>query len=211
MRFDINLASERYIDARRFYSRWVPVLTVLVVSTIGLLGLAYARHRDVRDLGAQIAAMREKNHKLDMERAAGEALLNQPENSRTRAQSQFFNGLFVRKSLSWTALLSELEQIMPPRVQVVGIHPQLKPDGTLLIQFTIAAERREDAVEFVRKLEGSPHFAEPELTRESDKRAGLGLSGPGPSGAGPTGTVFEVLAYYVRGAETIKPTQGEGR
>jgi len=87
MRVDINLATQPYQDARRFWLRWGGALVALGLLTLILLysvltGWVSARKdRDlIRQREAQIAAR-------DQERAQAEALLSRPENRSTRDRS----------------------------------------------------------------------------------------------------------------------------
>lgn len=199
MRFDINLASQPYIDARQFYSRWMLILGGAALLLLLLLGLLFARRTQLRDLDAQIRDTREKLTKVEQERATGQSILERPENSATRAQAQFLNQLFLRKSFRWTQILAELERLDPPHVQVQTIHPQLRNNGALEIQFVIAAPQRDQAIEFVRRLEGSRFFSAPRLTSESAKAEN-----------GVANTTFSVTADYVRdtGSTTGSTTGG---
>ena len=112
MRVDINLASQPYQDARRFWLRWGGVLVALSLLTLILVystltGWVSARKdRDlIRQRRAQIAAR-------DQEKAQAEALLSRPEHRNTRDRSQFLNDLFQRKAFSWTKVFEDLEKAL---------------------------------------------------------------------------------------------------
>src|SRR2546430_14689069 len=120
MRVDINLATQPYQDARRFWLRWGGALVALGLLTLILLysvltGWVSARKdRDlIRQREAQIAAR-------DQERAQAETLLSRPENRSTRARSQFLNNLFQRKASSWTKDFEDLGWMMLPRLRVAS-------------------------------------------------------------------------------------------
>src|SRR5438552_7986976 len=167
MRVDINLATQPYQDARRFWLRWGGALVALGLLTLILLysvltGWVSARKdRDlIRQREAQIAAR-------DQERAQAEALLSRPENRSTRDRSQFLNDLFQRKAFSWTKVFEDLERVMPPRLHVVSIRPDTSPDNELIINLTVAGESRDRALELVRKMEGSRHFQQTQIKSET--------------------------------------------
>jgi type IV pilus assembly protein PilN len=107
---------------------------------------------------------------LDKELADAQATLNLPQNSGTRDQSKFINELFARKAFSWTRVLSDLETVMPGGVQVVSIKPEISPDGQFRFTLTVAADRRQDAIELVRHMEGSQRFVEPRIIAEHTQR-----------------------------------------
>jgi type IV pilus assembly protein PilN len=167
MRLDINLASQPYEDAREFWLRWGTGLAAAAILTLALLTLTitgrYAARRDharIADLRAQIA-------QLDRTRAQDEAYLNQPENRATRDQSQFLNELIARKSFSWTRVLEDLEKVMPARVHLVSIHPELDEDNQLALKMTVAGDSRERAIELARRMEDSRRFTQTRIDDEN--------------------------------------------
>jgi len=169
MRVDINLASQPYQDARRFWLRWGGALVALGLVTLilvygALTGWVSARKdRDlIRQREAQIADR-------DREKTQAEALLNRPENRSTRDRSQFLNELFQRKSFSWTKVFEDLERVMPPKLHVVSIRPEMGADAGLNIKLVVAGESRERALELVRKMEASQRFQQTRIDQETSE------------------------------------------
>jgi type IV pilus assembly protein PilN len=169
MRLNINLASRPYEDARSFYMKWLPLLIVLTVIAVTLCTYAYRHYDDSRQVDSQLAEKRRQVSQLDKERSEAESILNRPENSGTRDRAQFLNALFTRKAFSWTSVLSDLEKIMPAHVQVVSIRPELNADGQLQFTLSVASDKRDDAIELVRRMESSPRFREPQMMSEKSK------------------------------------------
>ena len=169
MRVDINLATQPYQDARRFWLRWGGALVALGLLTLilvysALTGWVSARKdRDlIRQREAQIADR-------DREKTQAEALLNRPENRSTRDRSQFLNELFQRKAFSWTKVFEDLERVMPPRLHVVSIRPEMGADAGLNIKLVVAGESRERALELVRKMEASQRFQQTRIDQETSE------------------------------------------
>jgi type IV pilus assembly protein PilN len=169
MKLNINLASRPYEDARRFYMQWLPLLVVLGAIAITLCVYAYHRFDDSRQIERQLTEKRQQVTQLDKERSEAESILNRPENSGTRDQAQFLNAIFARKAFSWTSVLADLEKIMPPRVQVVSIKPDLNADGQLQFLLSVTSDRRDDAIDLVRRMETSPRFRDPQMVSEKAK------------------------------------------
>ena len=115
-----------------------------------------------------------------------EAFLNKPENRTTRDESQFLNQLIERKAFSWTRVLENLEKVMPPRVHLVSISPQLDEDNQLSLKMTVAGDSRDRAVELARRMEESRRFAQTRITRES-----LAQSQTGDN------ELFDISAFYI--------------
>ena len=187
MRVDINLASQPYEDARQFWLRWGGGLVALAILTLLLLVMTvngWIAARKDRQLIQQYEA---QSAARDKEKADAQALLNLPQNSTTRDRSQFLNDLFQRKAFSWTKAFEDLEQVMPPRLHVVSIHPELAPDNELEIKLIVAGDSRDHALDLVSKMEASKHFHETYIDEESTNL----------SGASGDTVQFHITALYV--------------
>jgi len=170
MRIEINLASQPFQDAQRFVRQWSLTLGLVGLLTLALVAGAVLRLRSwtveehrINELQAQIA-------QGDREIAQAQAFLNRPENRDTRDKSLILNELIARKAFSWTEVFSDLERIMPPRLHVVSIRPELTPDNQLALVMMVAGESRERALDLVRRMEKSPRFREPQIVAEATEQ-----------------------------------------
>jgi type IV pilus assembly protein PilN len=163
MRLDINLATHHYEDARQFWMRWGTGLGVLAIATLALLITTILGWNDARLDRNKIADLRAKIAERDKERADAEALLNRPENRVMRDKSQYLNDLIARKSFSWTRAFEDLERVMPPRIHLVSIAPELNDENQLAIKMEVAGDSSERAIELVRRMEASQHFRETQI------------------------------------------------
>ena len=166
MRLDINLATQPYEDVRRFWLRWGGALAGMGILTLLLLYLAIAGLLTARQDRNLIRQRQQQIAERDREKAQAEALLNRPENRSTRDRSQFLNDLFQRKAFSWTRVFEDLERIMPARLHVVSIRPELAPDNQLAINLTVAGNSREHALALVEKMEASQRFQQTRIEQE---------------------------------------------
>ena len=186
MRIDINLATQAYEDLRKFWLRWGAPLLVLGILTLLLLysvivGLISARQdsRLIRERQGQIASR-------DREKTAAEALLNLPQNRTTRDRAQFLNDLFQRKAFSWTRVFEDMEQVMPARLHVVSIKPEMGDDNQLEIKLAVAGESRDRALELVRRMEASKRFQQTHIESEREL-----------TGQGGDNVQFDITALYI--------------
>jgi Tfp pilus assembly protein PilN len=101
----------------------------------------------------------------DQLRTQAQQFLNRPENRTTRDDSQFLNQLIERKAFSWTKVLESLERVMPPRVHVVSISPELDEDNQLALKMVVAGDSRDRAIELARRMEDSKRFAQTAILR----------------------------------------------
>jgi len=167
MRIDINLASQPYEDAREFWMRWGTALGVLGLLTLVLLVLdvrgLIAAHRDNAVMAQTEALIADR----DRTRAEADRVLNLPENRTTRDQSRYLNELIERKAFSWTRVLENMEKVMPPRVHLVSIAPELDDQNELSLKITVAGDSRDRAIELTRRMEDSRRFVQTNIIRES--------------------------------------------
>jgi Tfp pilus assembly protein PilN len=174
MRLDINLASQPYEDARQFWMRWGTAvgalgLLTLILMTMVITGFINAR-RDRHSISEKRALITQR----DQLRSQAQQFLNRPENRTTRDDSQFLNQLIERKAFSWTKVLESLERVMPPRVHVVSISPQLDEDNQLALKMVVAGDSRDRAIELARRMEESRRFAQTAILRAAHAESQTG-------------------------------------
>jgi type IV pilus assembly protein PilN len=186
MRLDINLASQPYEDARQFWMRWGTAVGAVGLLTLVLLALDVTGWMNARRDRAAIAEKRAMIADRDQLRANAERILNLPQNRSTRDQSQFLNELIERKAFSWTRVLENLEKVMPPRVHLMSINPQLDEDNQLGLKMTVAGASRDRAIELARRMEDSRRFAQTNIVSEHSERSITGDT-----------EEFDIVAIYV--------------
>ena len=201
MRININLASNPYEAAREYTRRMGLLLAGLAVLTVGLLGYILYQRSQTRDVDEKIAAARQEIAGLDEEKAKALAMLNQPQNRDVADQAQFLNNLFVRKSLSWTRVFTEMEKIMPPNIHVVSMKPEFNRENQLVLRVVVVTSSREKAVELVKHMEKSPHFRAPQVQAEN-------TLGEGNAGQAGGNIQFEIASVYVPFADDSDATTG---
>ena len=174
MRLNINLATQPYEDARQFWLRWGTALVATSIVTLALLAFTVMGWFAARRDHATIAQYRAEIAQRDRTRQQAEEFLNRPENRSTRDQSQFLNELIERKSLSWTLVLEDLEKVMPTRVHLVSIHPELDEDNQLKLKMVVGGDSRDRALELARRMEDSRRFTQTYIENEHFTQASSG-------------------------------------
>jgi Tfp pilus assembly protein PilN len=174
MRLDINLASQPYEDARQFWTRWGTAVGTLGLLTLILLALVITGLINARRDRQAISEKRALIAQRDQLRTQAQQFLNRPENRTTRDDSQFLNQLIERKAFSWTKVLESLERVMPPRVHVVSISPELNEDNQLALKMVVAGDSRDRAIELARRMEDSKRFAQTAILRAAHAQSQTG-------------------------------------
>lgn len=188
MRFEINLASQPYLDVKRFILRWSLGLVVLLIVTVVLVYAATSAVLSWRITERRANVLRQQIAERDRQKKDAEGYLARPENREMRDRSQFLNSMIARKAFSWTEIFTDLETLVPARLHVLTLHPEVNEDNQLVLRLSVAGSSRDAAVELVRRMEHSPHFQSAQIDSES---ALLPLPGE-------TDTVhFEISAVYI--------------
>jgi len=84
-------------------------------------------------------------------------------------------------------VLENLEKVMPPRVHLVSISPELDDQNQLALKMTVAGDSRDRAIELARRMEESRRFAQTYITTEHPVQN---------AGSGDTEQI-EILAVYI--------------
>jgi type IV pilus assembly protein PilN len=193
MKIAVNLASRPYIDLRPIYSRlrtWAVILALVG----GALWYLYRNESDeARAARAQVTTVESRVRELEQQQQKYRQMMQQPKDAGILQQSEFLNSLFQRKAFSWTATMTDLETVLPNGVQVLSIDPIVAQDGHVIIRLRVTGER-DRALELVRNLEKSRHFAAPRLASESLATA---QTNPGMQNVSTNSQVnFDILADY---------------
>ncbi|WP_263419321.1 PilN domain-containing protein [Terriglobus albidus] len=192
MRIQINLASKPFVELGQVFKRLRVAMAALGVTAAALGGLLYMESSKADVAQAQLATLRNKTSDLQRERSRNEARMHQPVNAAALERSRFLNELFLRKSFSWTAVMMDLENVLPAGVQVSSIEPQIGSDGDVHIRLRVMGDR-DKAVELIRNLEHSRRFAEPRLASESLQTSG---NQPAYQLAAMGNVEFDILSGY---------------
>jgi hypothetical protein len=145
---------------KQFWLRWGTGVALLGLLTLGLLIGAIHGWYDARLDRKKIGDLRAQIAQREQEQATAEAMLNRPENRAMREKSQYLNDLIARKAFSWTQAIETLERLMPQKIHLVSIAPELNDDNQLAIKMVVAGDSSDRAFELVRRMESSKHFRE---------------------------------------------------
>jgi type IV pilus assembly protein PilN len=142
---------------------------------------------------AQMNALKAKTAEFQQVRQRNETRMRQPQNMAVLERSQFLNEVFARKSFSWTAVMMDLERVLPAGVQVTSIDPATSKTGEVNIRLRVSGER-DRAVELIRNLEKSQRFIAPRLAGEAAQaQEGRGAGAPVLSA---NAVEFEIYSGY---------------
>jgi type IV pilus assembly protein PilN len=223
MRISINLASRPFVELGPLFAQLRLVMGALAVLAIGLGIWAHVMGVQNAASGTAMNALKAKTLAVQQTTAANQGRMRQPENRGVLERSQFLNTLFAQKSFSWTAVMMDLEHVLPYGVQVTSIDPVIAKDGAVTIRLRVTGER-DRAIQLVRNLEVSQRFLGPRLAGESalsaDKAKAIGAASANlenvSADPGGGGVEFEIFAGYnpletgIRGQGSGLKSEGSG-
>ena len=204
MRISINLATRPFVELRPLFAKLRIAMAVLGVAAVGMFFGMRALQAKAAVATAEMNSLRAQTTSYQQERSNDEARMRQPQNMSVLERSQFLNAVFARKSFSWTAVMMDLEHVLPPGVQVTSIEPVISKEGDVSIRLRVVGDR-DRAIQLVRNLETSQRFIAPRLGGETsvapEKAAALGrpglrnVSADADQYAG-NGVEFEIFSGY---------------
>ncbi len=193
MRISVNLATRPFVELRPLFARLRLAAIALALLGVGLGFALHSLNAKARVAQAHMDSLKAKTLQFQQERQRNEARMRQPQNMAVLERSQFLNAVFAQKSFSWTAVMMDLERVLPTGVQVTSIEPSITKEGDVIIRLRVSGDR-DRAVQLVRNLETSQRFVSPRLAGEAAQQA-LDKGVPGAQ-AGPAGVEFEIFSGY---------------
>jgi Tfp pilus assembly protein PilN len=191
----LNLATQPFVNRRRFYTLSGLALGVLSVTLVIVLSIFIRNFRNEVGIRKQMKTVRQEIARLDEEQQRVETVLKRPESADILDRNDFLNTLIRQKAVSWTRLFMDLEKVMPDRVQALSLHPILQIpgmesgknvstipasyDGPLVmqLQLQVAGESVESLLKMVRQMENAP-FTTPVLIVQQPKLDLMGQGAP---------------------------------
>jgi Tfp pilus assembly protein PilN len=159
VRIPINLASEPF---RRDRPMLVAsgVCAVLLAGLLGVLVYLIAADRGrLGDTRAQVNQLNQELTAMTAEQASLDATLRRPANASVLERSLLLNTLVERKSVSWTRIFADLEEVMPASVRLIQVRlPQINSRNEVLLDMVVGAQSPEPVIGFLKQLQSSPRF-----------------------------------------------------
>jgi type IV pilus assembly protein PilN len=195
MRISVNLATRPFVELRPLFARLRLAMIALALLAVGLGFWLHSLNAKAKAAQAKMDALKARTTAFLQERQRNESRMHQAQNMAVLERSQFLNALFARKSFSWTAVMMDLEKVLPTGIQVTSIEPVISKEGDVSIRLRVSGDR-DRAVQLVRNLESSSRFIAPRLSGEAaqTQEGNRGAVAAQPVGAAPV--EFDILSGY---------------
>lgn len=161
MRVELNLATQPFGNRRLFWLVCGMAAAVLV-ALAAVLVVQYARNHEASpQVTRREVELRGELARLASTESQLRRTLQDPVNAPVLERSLFLNDLLYRKGISWTKTFADLEEILPPRVLMMSIRPEVTVENKVRLEMQVGSETPEDFVEFLKTLESSELFGPP--------------------------------------------------
>jgi type IV pilus assembly protein PilN len=195
MRISINLATRPFVELGPLFARLRLAMAGLALLAVVLGVTLHSMNKRAATAEGQMDALKQQTAGLESERLTNENRMRQSQNKAVLDRSRFLNSLFASKSFSWTAVMMDLERVLPGGVQVTSIEPAVSADGNVNIHLRVNGPR-DLQVDLLRNLERSQRFALPRLSNETAQTQDTGRVVTAAQTTVPGAVEFDILSGY---------------
>ena len=153
-----NLSTRPFYNVRAV--RALLGLFALVVAALTLYNVVrlVSLSATQRTLSADAVRNETEAARLRTEAAAFRGRVDPRQLAVVSADAKEANAIIDRRVFSWTSLLTQFEQALPPDVRITAVQPRREQDGTFAVNIGIEARRVEDVDAFIEALEARTPF-----------------------------------------------------
>ena len=157
LRFHLNLATNPFVNYRKYYMAGVLLLLVGVGGAVYSANQYLTLRRNNRDTTRDLQVKQQELNELTGRESQLKDALRQPQVLDEVDQINFYNTLIQRKTFPWTQFFEDLESVIPYNVQITEIRQKAGLNAVSL-EMIFIGRTTADAVSFLRNLENSPKF-----------------------------------------------------
>jgi len=160
----INLASDPFRRERADVTAFAVLSVLLFCSLCVLIALILLARSQASDIRRQIARQETQLAVLRRQQNQYSSVLTKPENADAFANSVFLNQIIARRGVSWTRVFEDLGTVLPPAVELQGIHlPQVDSDDVkgvnrVQLDMIVGTTRPESMIALLKNLQKSALF-----------------------------------------------------
>jgi type IV pilus assembly protein PilN len=166
MDITVNLAEQPYIDSRPIIRALRIGMGIAVLLSLAVGIAAFFVHRNAQEVRGRSHALEASVDSLQAEEHAYRNMMRSSSVVEIAQQADELNQIVDAKAFSWTAVMQDLERVLPSRVQVTAIEPMRTKDGSTSLHLRVVGPH-EKSVDLLRNLEASKRFLQPRIVGES--------------------------------------------
>lgn len=153
-----NLSTRPFYNTRAV-ALWTGLLALILIAATALnAGRIIQYSRSDSSLAQQANADTETAGALRAEAARLRASVDLNQVERVSSEASLANELIDRRVFSWTQLLNQFEQTLPPEVRITSVRPSVDKQGRILLNVSVVARGVDDVNQFMESLEKTASF-----------------------------------------------------
>lgn len=155
----VNLASRPYRDRRAFSLAVVALSVLTLILMVNNIWTAVDYLSGTEDVRADMARLEAEIATVRAATAVDQKKLDAIDRTDLNRRITYVNSQIAERAFSWSALLDDLERVLPEDVRITQLNPRVAPDGTVALSINLEAKRQEGIIQFLDRMLADPSFA----------------------------------------------------
>lgn len=168
----LNLSARPYRDYRPVYAAVVVMSLLTAFLMLNNVETYYRYIHETRSTRAKIAAVEAQAAREKENALLAQKRLEGIDVARLDAQTRFINAKLAERAFSWSALLDQLETILPEDVRLDSVSPSFTDAGPINLSLHFYAKDGEGLTDTLTAMYADPHFRNPFPSSESHNEKG---------------------------------------
>lgn len=157
----LNLAARPYRDYRPVYAVVVAMSLLTAFLMLNNIETFYRYKHDTRSTSGKIEAIEEKIRQERQRQDIAARQLRGLDLAMLDAQTRFVNAKLAERAFSWSALLDDLESVLPQDVRLVSVAPSFNADGSISLTLDCEAKGPNGMIITINRINADPQFVNP--------------------------------------------------
>lgn len=154
----VNLASRPYRDTRVFTFAIVALSILTLVLMVNNIWTAIDYLSGTEDVRSEIATLEGEIAKVRKEIEASRTRIEGIDRRDMNRRISYVNSQIAERAFSWSALLDDLERVLPDDVRITELNPSIQPGGVVTLRLSLEAKEQEGIIEFLDRMLADPSF-----------------------------------------------------
>jgi hypothetical protein len=157
----LNLAARPYRDYRPVYALVVVMSLLTAFLMLNNIETYYRYKHDTRSTSGKIEVIESKTRQERQRQDIAQRQLRSLDLATLDAQTRFVNSKLAERAFSWSALLDDLESVLPQDVRLVSVAPSFNPDATISLVLDFEAKGPNGMISTINRMNADPQFSNP--------------------------------------------------
>jgi type IV pilus assembly protein PilN len=155
----LNLASKPYRDFAPVYTVAIALAVLTALLMINNVTVAYRYLVNTRETREEIARIEAETRREQQAAGAVEAQIARTDLKGLHTQATFINSHIADRAFSWSALLDDLERVMPAGVRLTSLNPAVDPKtGLVKLSMNLRGRSHNGLVDLLEALLADTKF-----------------------------------------------------